>query len=154
MVRQTGDRYMQVALAFQNAHSERFAGLTIDASAFYVLAASDVPPDARDEAVERAESGEHVTKEVAEETVARVRAEQERVLRDTLLEYQANEEARRQAARRLVVFAVGQRRPWPAASSPRYTHAYDIACRNDLVDPTDSDAVACRCSAPGRGPTS
>ena len=78
----TARRYMQVAGAFQNAHSERFDTLTIDATALYALSAADVAQEARDIAIERAEAGEHITK--AEACEIRLRAERRcgQLLRD------------------------------------------------------------------------
>jgi len=95
-------RYMQVARAFQIPQAEGFKGLTIDATALYALSAPDVPQEARDEAVARAEAGEHVTKREAEEMVAKARAEQQQQLEDKLRAgieaYQAEEEGRTKAA--------------------------------------------------------
>ena len=58
--RQTADRYMAVAIAFQTAHAEQF-------SALYALSAPDVPAEARAAAIELAEAGERVTKDKADE---------------------------------------------------------------------------------------
>jgi hypothetical protein len=66
----TAQRYMRVARAFQIPHDAVFDGLTIDASALYALAAPEVPQAARDEAVVRAELGEHVTKAEADRLIA------------------------------------------------------------------------------------
>jgi hypothetical protein len=79
--RQTADRYMAVAIAFQSAHAERFDGLTIDATALYALAAPDVPQGARDEAIKRAETGERITREAAQEMVTE--AQKRRFVRQT-----------------------------------------------------------------------
>jgi hypothetical protein len=48
---------MRVADAFKSALDADFTGLTIDATALYALSAPDVPQEAPDEAVERAEDG-------------------------------------------------------------------------------------------------
>jgi hypothetical protein len=62
----TAQRYMQVARAFgQMPHAAVFADLTIDASALYALASPRVPKDVRDEAIEAAKAGTHVTRKVA-----------------------------------------------------------------------------------------
>lgn len=46
-------KYMRVAEAFQISLPAKFDGLTIDASALYVLSAPEAPQQARDEALER-----------------------------------------------------------------------------------------------------
>jgi hypothetical protein len=57
----TARRYVSVASAFSSdTVSADFDTLTIEANALYALAASDVPQAARDEAVERAQAGDHV----------------------------------------------------------------------------------------------
>ena len=66
----TAQRYMQVARAFQIPQREGFERLTIDATALYALSAPDVPQEARDEAVERAEDGDHVTLAQADALIA------------------------------------------------------------------------------------
>jgi hypothetical protein len=67
---ETARKYMRVAEAFQIPTKLEFAGLTIDATAFYALSAPDVPPEACAEAVERAEDGEHISKADAETLIA------------------------------------------------------------------------------------
>jgi hypothetical protein len=69
----TAHRYMQVAKAFQIPHAAEFSVLTIDATALYTLAAPDVPQSARNEAVERAQAGEHISKAEARVAEAQVR---------------------------------------------------------------------------------
>ena len=68
---QTASNYMRVAEAFKLPSLGNSGGLTIDATALYALSAPDVPPAARDEAISRAEAGEHITKAEAEEMVER-----------------------------------------------------------------------------------
>jgi antitoxin (DNA-binding transcriptional repressor) of toxin-antitoxin stability system len=98
----TADRYMQVARAFQIPQYEDFASLTIDATALYALAAPDVPQQAREEAVERAESGEHITLKDAQEMVAKAvaaRAETEmEIIANAVKEANAQQEAKTKAA--------------------------------------------------------
>jgi hypothetical protein len=60
----TAENYMLVARKFASVAD--FTGLTIDATALYALSAPDVPQEARDEAIERAEDGEHISKADAE----------------------------------------------------------------------------------------
>lgn len=62
-------RYMRVARAFQIPQGAVFADLTIDATALYALAGPEVPQAVRDEAIERAADGEHITKQDAEAMV-------------------------------------------------------------------------------------
>ncbi len=63
----TAQKYIAVAQAFGKYElGSHFDGLTIDATALYALSAPDVPQEARDEAVERAEDGEHISKADAE----------------------------------------------------------------------------------------
>ncbi|HEY2617819.1 MAG TPA: DUF3102 domain-containing protein [Acetobacteraceae bacterium] len=66
----TADKYMHVAGAFKLEPGSNFDGITIDATALYALAATDVPQTARDEAVLLAELGEHVTKADADRLIA------------------------------------------------------------------------------------
>jgi hypothetical protein len=70
----TADKYMQVAGSFKLEPGSNFTGLTIDATALYALSAPDVPQEARDEAVERAEDGEHVSRADAEDMIAKALA--------------------------------------------------------------------------------
>jgi hypothetical protein len=56
--RETAYRYMSVARHLSGLS----AGLTIDAKALYVLAASSTPQEVRDEFIEKAEAGERVKK--------------------------------------------------------------------------------------------
>jgi hypothetical protein len=56
---------MAVADAFKFPIVGNLAGLTIDATALYALSAPGVPQFIRDEAVDRAEAGERITKAVA-----------------------------------------------------------------------------------------
>jgi hypothetical protein len=75
----TAHRYMRVGRAFQIPQRAEFDGLTIEATALYALSAPDVPQEARDEAVTRAEYGEHVSKADAEAMIAKaVEAERDR----------------------------------------------------------------------------
>jgi hypothetical protein len=55
----TAQNYMNVARKFPTLGN--FTAITIDATALYALSAPDVPQEARDEAVERAEAGERIT---------------------------------------------------------------------------------------------
>jgi hypothetical protein len=64
----TAQNYMNVARKFPTLGD--MTGLTIDATALYVLSAPDVPQAARDQAVAQAESGKHVTKADAEALIA------------------------------------------------------------------------------------
>lgn len=64
----TADNYMNVAAKF--ASVANFSGVTIDATALYALSAPEVPQSTRDEAIERAEDGEHVTLADAEAMIA------------------------------------------------------------------------------------
>jgi hypothetical protein len=63
----TARNFMHVAEAFKSA---TVTDLPIDVGALYVLAAPAVPETIRDEAIELAEAGEHITKAKAEEMVA------------------------------------------------------------------------------------
>jgi hypothetical protein len=58
---------MRAAGAFGEFRTER--NLEIDASALYLLSREQVPEEVRAEAVEKAEAGEHLTKEAAERLV-------------------------------------------------------------------------------------
>jgi hypothetical protein len=60
----TAANYMNVARKFPTLGN--MTGITIDATALYALSAPEVPQEARDEAVERAEDGEHISKADAE----------------------------------------------------------------------------------------
>jgi hypothetical protein len=51
---------MHVAEAFKFRPERNFEGLTIEATALYALSAPDVPQQARDEAIDRAEGGERI----------------------------------------------------------------------------------------------
>jgi hypothetical protein len=64
----TADNYIAVARKF--ASVANLENLTIDATALYALSAPDVPQEARDEAVERAEDGEHISIADAEAMIA------------------------------------------------------------------------------------
>jgi hypothetical protein len=66
----TAQRYMQVAQAFSTkCDTVSYLGLTIEASALYVLAEPKVPEDVRDEAIKTAEAGTHVTRAVAQRLI-------------------------------------------------------------------------------------
>jgi hypothetical protein len=65
----TATKYIRVARAFESKPDLDFAGLTIDATALYALAAPDVPQAARDDAIARAEDGEHISKADAESLI-------------------------------------------------------------------------------------
>ncbi len=62
---------MRVAEAFKSTSVVDFNNLTIDATALYALAALEVPQSTREEAIERAEAGEHLTLKDAQEMVAK-----------------------------------------------------------------------------------
>jgi hypothetical protein len=66
----TAYNFMSVAERFQLAN---FASLPIQPSAAYLLAGPSVPDKARELAIERAESGEQITTNVAKEIVAETR---------------------------------------------------------------------------------
>jgi len=69
--RATAWRYMEVEEAFGKCLTVKHLGdLTIDASALYLLSRDTMPQAIRDEAVERAEAGEHITLEAAEKLIA------------------------------------------------------------------------------------
>jgi hypothetical protein len=68
----TARRLMAIADAFGSS-LDTVSKLQIDLTAFHVLAAPTAPPEARDEAVERAKEGEHITPSVARGIVARHR---------------------------------------------------------------------------------
>lgn len=73
----TADNYIAVARKF--ASVANLENLTIDATALYALSAPDVPQQARDEAVEHAEAGDHVTLADAEAMIAEaLQAEREK----------------------------------------------------------------------------
>ena len=55
-------KYMEVVRASKLESDSNFDGLTIDATALYDLAAPDVPQPVREEAVQRAQAGEHINK--------------------------------------------------------------------------------------------
>jgi hypothetical protein len=68
----TATRYMRVAGAFKSNTMLDFGVVSIDRGALYALAAPDVPQAARDQAVERAEAGEHITKAESERIIAEI----------------------------------------------------------------------------------
>ena len=73
----TASNYMNVASKFPTLRN--MDGLTIEATALYALAAPEVPPEARDHAIELAEQGEHVTKAEADRLIAEaMQSEQEK----------------------------------------------------------------------------
>lgn len=82
----TARNFMRIAEAFKSARLADFDSLTIDATALYALAAPDVPQPVRDEAVARAEAGEHITKAEADRIIAeaeeRFQAELTRIERE------------------------------------------------------------------------
>jgi hypothetical protein len=92
---ETARKYMRVAEAFQIPTKLGFAGLTIDATALYALAAPEVSQSVRDAAIERAEAGETITKQEAEAMIAR---ELEIKMRSALDDYAAEEATRTQIA--------------------------------------------------------
>jgi hypothetical protein len=93
---ETARKYMSVANAFGGQSGwPRDGQLTIDASALYVLSSPDVPQPARDEAVERARAGKHITKKEADEMVRQALAakaeEHEQVLQAAIDEVTAQQ---------------------------------------------------------------
>jgi hypothetical protein len=81
----TAQKYIDVAAAFRSEHgSLGFDGLTIDATALYALSAPDVPQEARDEAIARAEAGEQISKAEAEQIVADAQTRIEAQFREQL----------------------------------------------------------------------
>jgi hypothetical protein len=91
----TAQGYMQVAEAFSQIRETRvFDGLTIDATALYALSAPDVPQPVRDEAVSRAEAGEHITKAQADQIIA----DAEQQFREKLTSIRDDAEAEAEAA--------------------------------------------------------
>jgi hypothetical protein len=89
---------MRAATAFVaiDGPPDRRSTVTIDASAIYLLSAPKVPREVREEAIERAERGEHITKAEAERMVAERVAETVRRMRE---EYDAAAEAEDQPER-------------------------------------------------------
>lgn len=66
----TARNYMAVAESFgKSGIIHDFSKLQIDGTALYALAAPEVPEGARQEAIERAEAGEHITKDKAQKMV-------------------------------------------------------------------------------------
>jgi hypothetical protein len=73
---QTAYNIINVAKALQTVgNADGISSLTIDVTAFYVLAKPDVPLEVRQEAIELAKSGAHVTKRAAENLVKRTSAQ-------------------------------------------------------------------------------
>jgi hypothetical protein len=73
----TAKEFIAAAKLF-NSPSIVTSELTIEATALYALSVPDVPQEARDEAIDRAEHGEHVSKADAEEMIAKaIEAERE-----------------------------------------------------------------------------
>ncbi len=68
----TAQNFMTVAEQF-GPKTEMISDLSIVPTAAYLLAAPSTPPEAREEAIERAEKGEKITTVVAKELVAKVR---------------------------------------------------------------------------------
>jgi hypothetical protein len=67
----TAQRYIQASEAFAKYDTvSRLAGCDIDAGALYALAAPAVPDEVREQAVEKAAAGEHITKADAEQMVS------------------------------------------------------------------------------------
>lgn len=62
----SAQRLMSVALAFT---PDKLAGVQIDPSALYVLSAPSTPEDVREKALDRAEAGERITHQKAQELV-------------------------------------------------------------------------------------
>jgi len=82
----TAQAYMNVAEAFKSASLAHLPALTIDATALYALSGPEVPQSVRDEAVDRATNGEHITKQDAEAMVeAAVREAVERAIEEERL---------------------------------------------------------------------
>lgn len=93
----TARRYMEVARMFKSDMLSDFTGITIDATALYALSAPDVPQEARAEAVEHAEAGDHVTLADAEAMIAKA-LEVEREKFEALVEELQTELAEREDA--------------------------------------------------------
>jgi hypothetical protein len=66
----TAKNYMSVDRAFESKSLNIGDFSVLTTTALYALAAPDVPQQARDEAIDRAQSGEHITKTEADNTVA------------------------------------------------------------------------------------
>lgn len=66
----TARKFMDAADRFGSLKLEPGSDLQIDASALYLLSREKVPEEVRAEAVEKAEAGEHLTKEAAERLIA------------------------------------------------------------------------------------
>jgi hypothetical protein len=63
-------RFMLIAEKFKSANLADFSG-----EALYLLAGPSVPPEVREEAAERAEAGETITKDEAGKTITKIEAE-------------------------------------------------------------------------------
>jgi hypothetical protein len=102
---QTARNYMRVATAF-GEQFKTVLNLQIDATALFVLAGPYVPQSIRNDAIEAAEAGEHITKAKAEGMVAEAvekakrstAEEKERQFREAVAEAQIGEAERVQAA--------------------------------------------------------
>jgi len=92
----TAENYMLVARKFASVAD--FTGLTIDATALYALSAPDVPQEARDEAIERAEDGEHISKADAEALIVAAMQAERTKFEAIIAELQASAEATDDAA--------------------------------------------------------
>jgi hypothetical protein len=89
----TADKYMEVVRAFKLESDSNFDGLTIDATALYALAAPDVPQPVREEAVHRAQAGEHITKAEADQIIADAERRFQQQLDQVRLDAEAQVEA-------------------------------------------------------------
>ena len=90
-------KFIAVAKAFSDP-SIVTNDLTIDATALYALSAPDVPQEARDEAIERAEDGEHISKADAEALIVAAMQAERTKFEAIIAELQASAEATDDAA--------------------------------------------------------
>jgi hypothetical protein len=148
----TASRFMQVAEAFKLFSVNNMAGLTIDATALYALASSDVPQSARDEAVSRAGAGETITKAEADEMVARLSlARVQEAIKTEQAKWLADKEREIAVVRAQIEEARTEARNESSASLETASEtleelqdAYDrlVEERNDLANPSDERLVA------------
>jgi hypothetical protein len=145
----TARNYMRVAEVFQIPNSSGF-----DVTALYVLAAPGVPQEVRDEAIERAEAGERITKADADmmitDAVSKAIAAEREVVALTLQEKEREAEELRQRMGQIAVEAQASTADDLAEATKTLTDlqaAYETvigerdAARDELTQPSEERIV-------------